>query len=63
LDVQKIHSCPNDCILYRGDEYEKLDICPVRGAKRYKIRQNDTGDVDGEPAKKKIPAKVMWYFL
>jgi hypothetical protein len=46
-------------MLYHGDEYEKLDICPVCGAKRYKIRQNDTGDVDGEPAKKKIPTKVM----
>jgi hypothetical protein len=53
LDVHKIHACPNDCILYRGDEYEKLDICLVSGAKRYKIRQNDTGDVDGELAKKK----------
>ena len=31
-------------------------------AKRYMIRQNDPGDVDGEPARKKVPAKVMWYF-
>jgi Transposase family tnp2/Domain of unknown function (DUF4218)/Transposase-associated domain/Domain of unknown function (DUF4216) len=56
LDVQKIHACPNDCILYRG-EYENLDACPVCDAKRYKLRRNDTGD-----AGKKIPAKVMWYF-
>ena len=28
-----------------------------------KIRQNDPGEVDGEPVKKKVPAKVMWYFL
>ena len=48
LDVQKIHACPNDC--------------PVCDAKRYKIRQNDPGDVDGEPARKKVSAKVMWYF-
>jgi hypothetical protein len=54
LEVQKIHACPNDCILYRSDEYENLDACPVCDAKRYKIRQNDTGDVG-----KKIPAKVM----
>ena len=33
LDVQKIHACPNDCILYRGDEYEKLDAYPVCDAK------------------------------
>ena len=32
LEVQKIHACPNDCILYRG-EYENLDACPV--CKRY----------------------------
>ena len=25
LEVQKIHACPNDCILYRG-EYENLEI-------------------------------------
>ena len=61
LDVQKIHACPNDCILCRG-EYEELDACPVCDAKRYKIRQNDPGDVDGEPARKKVSAKVMWYF-
>ena len=53
LDVQKIHTCPNDCILYRG-EYEELDACPVYDAKRYKFRQNDPGDVDGEPARKKV---------
>ena len=41
--------CHNDCILYRGEEYEKLDACPVCDAKRYKI-------------KKKVPTKVMWYF-
>jgi hypothetical protein len=29
LDVQNIHACPNDCILYRGEEYENLDACLV----------------------------------
>ena len=52
LEVQKIHACPNDCILY-CDDYEKLDAYPVCDAKRYKIRQNDPGEVDGEPVKKK----------
>ena len=37
LEVQKIHACPNDCILYRG-AYEDLNACPVCGALRYKIR-------------------------
>ena len=60
LEVQKVHACPNDYILY-CDEYEKLDACPVCDAKQYKIRQNDPGDIDGESVKKKVPAKVMWY--
>ncbi|XP_022685469.1 uncharacterized protein LOC101776219 [Setaria italica] len=62
LDVQKIHACPNDCILYRGDEYEKLDACPICEALRYKIRRDDPGDVEGQSPKKRVPAKVMWYF-
>ena len=28
LEVQKIHACINDCILYRGEEYENLNACP-----------------------------------
>ena len=28
---------------------------------RYKIRRGDPGDVDGEPLRKRVPAKVMWY--
>ena len=46
LEVQKIHACPNDCIIYRG-EYENLDACPVCSALRYKIRKDDPGDVEG----------------
>ena len=61
LDVQKIHACINDCILYRGKEYENLDKCPVCNALRYKIRRDDPGDVDSEPPRKRVPAKVMWY--
>jgi hypothetical protein len=29
LEVQKIHASINDCILYRGEEYENLEECPV----------------------------------
>jgi len=39
-----------------------MEGCPICDAKQYKIRQNDPSDVDGEPAKKKVPAEVMWYF-
>ena len=62
LEVQKIHACPNDCILYRGEEYENLNACPVCGALHYKISRDDPGDdVEGERPRKRIPAKVMWY--
>jgi hypothetical protein len=60
LEVQKIHACPNDCILYRSD-YENLNKCPICTALRYKIRGDDPGDVKGEPPRKRVPAKVMWY--
>jgi hypothetical protein len=62
LEVQKIHACINDCILYRGEKYENLNACPVCGALRYKIRRDDPGDVEGDPRPgKRVPAKVMWY--
>jgi hypothetical protein len=38
LEVHKIHACINDYILYRGEEYENLEACPVCTALRYKIR-------------------------
>ena len=49
VEVQNIHACINDCILYRG-EYENLDAYPVCTASRYKIRKDDPGDIDGEPS-------------
>ena len=62
LEVQKIHACINDCILYRGEKYKNLNECPVCGALRYKIRRDDTGDDEGElHPRKRVPAKVMMY--
>jgi hypothetical protein len=58
LDVKKIHACTNDCILYRGEKYKNMDKCPVCIACRYKIRQDDPDDVEGddEPPRKKVAA-------
>jgi hypothetical protein len=61
LEIQKIHVFPNDCILYRGKNYENLDACPVCHASRYKIMRDDPGDVEGERPRKRIPAKVICY--
>ena len=60
LEVQKIHACINDCILYRNEHADK-NKCPVCGALRYKIRRDYPGDVEGEPPRKRVPTKVMWY--
>nr|CAH68044.1 B0103C08-B0602B01.1 [Oryza sativa] len=63
LEVHKIHACPNDCILYRGEEYENLESCPVCKALRYKIRRDDPGEVDGQLTKKRIPAKRKYIMI
>jgi len=63
LKIQKIHACPNDCILYSSEEYENLDACLICKASRYKIRRDDPDNIEGEerPCRKKIPAMAMWY--
>ena len=56
LEVQKIHACPNDRILYRGEEDEKLEACPVCKTLRYKIRRDNPSDVEGDAIKMKVSA-------
>src|SRR6187551_230271 len=58
LEVQKIHACPKDCILYRGD-YKDLDACPVCESSRYKSESAIHMTCDRN---KRPPAKVVWYF-
>jgi len=47
MSYEKIHACPNDCILFQN-EYASLDKCPKCKALRYK--------------KNSAPIKVVWYF-
>ena len=54
MEVEKIHACPNDCILYRK-EYQDLHECPTCGASRYK-QKNKT---DCESNKTGPPVKVV----
>jgi len=35
LEFQKIHACPNDCVLYK-DEFASLKACPTCGLLRWK---------------------------
>ena len=43
LEVEKIHACSNDCILYHGEKYKDLDKCPKCEAPRYKEGPSDEG--------------------
>lgn len=52
---EKIHACPNDCILYRK-EYHDATSCPTCGVSRWKASTNIAKPKTG------IPAKVLWYF-
>ncbi|XP_078165513.1 uncharacterized protein LOC144560210 [Carex rostrata] len=61
LKVEKIHACPNDCVLYRG-EYEAMHVCPKCGVSRYRRKNQDTNDGNDEGNKGRAPAKSVWYF-
>ncbi|WVZ64046.1 hypothetical protein U9M48_013623 [Paspalum notatum var. saurae] len=41
----------------------KIHACPNDcKASRYKMKHDDPGDIEREPPRKTVPAKVMWYF-
>ena len=44
MGVERIHACPNHCILYRGDTFKELDKCPVCSTNRYKNNAGYCGD-------------------
>jgi hypothetical protein len=60
LKIERIHACPNDCVLYRK-EYESMDVCPKCGVSRYKRKGMETDDCNDEGKKDRPPAKVLWY--
>ena len=44
MGVEKIHACPNHCILFHGKTFKSLDKCPQCGASRYKNNDLYGGD-------------------
>ncbi|GJS09771.1 hypothetical protein Tco_0366567 [Tanacetum coccineum] len=58
LEVQRIHACPNDCILYKK-EYEDLHECPVCMELRYKHK--NLTELNSDVTKNGPPAKLLWY--
>ncbi|XP_074327626.1 uncharacterized protein LOC141665540 [Apium graveolens] len=65
LDYQKIHACPNDCMLFWA-ENERLENCAKCGTSRWRVVEKKAkarSDANIELASNpKIPAKVMRYF-
>lgn len=58
LDYQKIHACPKDCMLFRGDRANQ-ESCHVCGSSRW-ITDKNGHPINSEGKKK--PAKVLRYF-
>ena len=54
MAVDRIHACPNDCILYRN-QFKDRDSCPTCGTSRYKPNH------EHKTNKKRPAAKVVFY--
>ncbi|XP_071713721.1 uncharacterized protein [Rutidosis leptorrhynchoides] len=59
LEIQRIHACLNDCMLYRNEDKD-LHQCKVCGTSRYK-RGKPTDNVDSDVLENGPPAKLLWY--
>ena len=55
MEYEKIHACPNDCILYRN-KFQDESSCPTCGMSRWKENKARVRNT------KRIPTKVLWNF-
>ncbi|XP_026442986.1 uncharacterized protein LOC113342769 [Papaver somniferum] len=55
VEYEKIHACPNDCLLYRK-KYKDDNFCMTCGVSRWKEKKEPSDTSKG------VPEKVMWYF-
>ena len=58
LDYHKVHACPNDCMLYWGENGERND-CKVCRRLRYKKFDEQANELNKEGSS--IPQKVVRY--
>ena len=58
MEYQKIHACPNDCILYRN-QFAEVHNCPTYGVSCYRLNNDQCSD-DGSTINNCL-AKVCWY--
>nr|XP_004494940.1 uncharacterized protein LOC101496411 [Cicer arietinum] len=63
LGYEKIHACPNDCILY-WDKYAKYEVCPKCSTSRWKTTNEDVqgNGIETSDRRKKIPTKILRWF-
>jgi hypothetical protein len=63
MGVEKIHACPNHCILFRGDTFKDLDKYPRCAVSRYKNNDLYSGEEEeastGKKGNKKGVKKVV----
>jgi hypothetical protein len=63
LEVEKIHACKNDCVLYCGPEYEDLENNPTCGLDQFNHRKDGCDDENCNRNRRKDGLKkVFWYF-
>ena len=60
LNYKTIHACPNDCMLYWGDDVDRSE-CKTCNTSRWKKEAN-SDESGGKKKRKKKPAKVLRYF-
>ena len=53
LDVEKIHACQNDCMLFHNGDAD-LEACHVCGVSRYK---HNVDDIDSDDVGRKVRIK------
>src|SRR5436190_7926951 len=62
LDYEKIHACPNDCMLYYK-ENKNLQCCSKCGVSRWRRKKHSIAAVTSDNMfEDKVPAKVLRYF-
>jgi hypothetical protein len=63
MEVEKIHACWNDCMLFHNED-AMLEECHVCKTSRYKRNDKniDKDDMGENKKVKRVSAKVAWYF-
>jgi len=59
MEYQKIHACPNDCILYKN-EFAEMCNCSTCGVSHYKLNDGECND-DASTTNTRS-TRVCWYF-